>query len=267
MNFYIHKLDPIAFRIFDLPFPWYWLVYFFGYFFIIYRYNFLRKKFLTDISVQDFSDFAFLGFLVMLMGGKFFYILFYNFTYYASNWSRVFRIYEGGMSFHGALLSLGVFTYFFAKKRNLDFWKIGDIVTLNIGLVLFFGRIANFVNGELAGRVSNVAWAVIFPRYQDMMPRHPSQLYEAVLEGLLIFILLNRHQDDLKNDPGKTSIKFLAYYGFARFICEFFREPDHQIGMLSIFTIGQFYCLLMIIISIFMFVKKSNPRGDKKDNS
>lgn len=267
MNFYTHDLSPIAFSLFGLPFPWYWLVYFCGYFFIINRYNFLFKNNYTNVDPRDFYDFMFWGFFSMLLGGKISYILFYNFNYYSADWSRVFKIYEGGMSFHGALVASSVFCAWFSRKRNLDFWRLGDIVSLNIGLVLFFGRLANFVNGELAGRVTNVAWAVIFPRYRDLAPRHPSQIYEAFLEGLLIYWILNRSKNDLINSPGRASIRFLAFYGIARFFCEFFRQADIQIGLISIFTIGQIYCILMILVSFILFIKKSNENMKTKLSS
>lgn len=258
MSFYIHDFSPIAFNIFGLPFPWYWLVYFFGYFFIINRYNSLYKNNATTVAPSDFYDFVFFGFFSMLLGGKVSYILFYNFSYYQADFTRIFKIYEGGMSFHGALVAVAIFCVWFSRRRNLSFWRLSDIVSLNIGLVLFFGRLANFVNGELAGRVTKMPWAIIFPRYQDMTPRHPSQIYEAFLEGLLIYLILNRSKKDLINNPGRVSIRFLAFYGVARFICEFFREADIQIGFISIFTIGQIYCVLMILCSLILFIKKSN---------
>lgn len=257
MSYYVHDLDPIAFEIFGMPFPWYWLVYFLGYFWVYFCVKYLIRKNLSSLKFEIVHNYLFYGFLILLFSGKLFYILFYNLNYYINNPVEIFALWKGGMSFHGALVGSAIWTWFYARKKSLDFFQLTDPVCTGIPLVLFFGRLANFINGELAGRVTDISWAVIFPKLYDSQPRHPSQVYEAILEGLLLFTILWLSKGNLNRKVGYQSIIFLAGYGVARFIAEFFRNADPQIGyFMGYFTIGQFYCLLMIAISIFIFTKK-----------
>lgn len=250
MNHYVHNLDPIAFSLFGLPFPWYWLVYFFGYFFIL---NIFKKK--SNLPYKLRIDYVFFGFFAMVFGGKIFYILFYNFNYYLNDPSRLLRVYEGGMSFHGALIGAFLFTKWFSKKNKVSAWSLCDLVVTYIPVVLFFGRLANFINGELAGRVSNVPWAVIFPRYSDHLARHPSQIYEAIGEGIILFIIMNFKKQHLTVEA-LQSAKFLFFYGIIRFVVEFFREADLQMGYFSFLTVGQIYCLIMIILAAYIYKRR-----------
>jgi len=256
MDFYVHHINPIAFHFFGMPFAWYWLVYFCGYFLVLYSLKFIEKEYQL-LSFFEFQRYLFGGFFSMLAGAKIFYILFYNFGYYLDDPSRILKIWEGGMSFHGALIGSCLWTYFFSRKQRVSFWKYSDLVVTSIGLVLFFGRLANFINGELAGRVSTLPWAVVFPRYGDGLARHPSQIYEALLEGFLLFLIMWRGRKFLL-EPGRQSVRFLFFYGLFRFICEFVRAPDSQIGYLLGLTIGQFYCLAMIGISFLIFTRSRN---------
>jgi len=257
MKYYVHNLDPIAFEIFGMPFPWYWLVYFAGYFWIFFGLRHLAKKELLSAKFEIFQNYLFYGFLILLLSGKAFYILFYNLDYYLSNPSDIFSIWKGGMSFHGALLGCAAWTIFYSRKHKKNFWIFSDPLCTLTPLVLFFGRIANFVNGELAGRQTDVTWAVIFPKLYDQSPRHPSQIYEAFLEGLLLFLILWFGKSRLSK-PGVQSAIFLFGYGLARFVIEFFRLPDPQIGyFFEYFSIGQFYCLIMVAAGLVIFKRAS----------
>lgn len=253
MSYYTHSLDPIAFEVFGMPFPWYWLVYFLGYFWVQYFVKSLIKKKLISIDPTLFFQYIFYGFLVLIFSGKLFYILFYGFSHYLENPQDIFAIWKGGMSFHGALIGCGIWSYIYARKHKLNFWQLTDPVAMAVPFVLFFGRMANFINGELAGRVTNVAWAVIFPKLYDLEPRHPSQIYEAILEGIVLFSILWIRRKNLSS-PGEQTLLFVFGYGLMRFLVEFFRMPDPQIGYLfGFFTIGQLYCVLMMGFSLFLW--------------
>jgi len=258
MNYYVHNLNPIAFEIFGMPFPWYWLVYFLGYFWVYFSVRYLVKEGISRINFEEFQNFLFYGFLVLLFSGKVFYILFYNLNHYLDHPQDILAIWKGGMSFHGALIGCGIWTLYYTRKLARSFWSFADTMCLVTPFVLFFGRIANFINGELAGRVTDVSWAVIFPKLYDTSPRHPSQIYEALLEGLLLFAMMWLLKKKLSRE-GFLSALFLIGYGVGRFIVEFFRMPDPQIGyLLTYFTIGQVYCLLMIFVgALILKIKRS----------
>lgn len=259
MTHYVHDLSPIAFHLFGLPMPWYWLVYFLGYFWILWFCNYLIDRGYSDLNKKDLFSFLFPGFFILLLSGKVFYILFYNPSFYMKNPQKIFAIWEGGMSFHGALLGCALWTYIYSIKNGFSFLRLCDTVITGVPLVLFFGRLANFANGELAGRVSDVAWAVIFTKFYGSVPRHPSQIYEAILEGLLLFVVLFATRKKLRIAGFQSSL-FLMGYGLARFFVEFFRMPDPQIGyLLGIFTIGQFYCLMMIVLGAYIYRSKVSP--------
>ncbi|EQC45523.1 prolipoprotein diacylglyceryl transferase [Bacteriovorax sp. Seq25_V] len=253
MSYYVHNLSPIAFHLFGMPFAWYWLVYFCGYFWVLYSLKLIKQE-SHQISAVDFQNYLFIGFFSMLLGGKFFYILFYNLSYYVEEPSRIFKIWEGGMSFHGAIIGSCAWTFIYAKIKKISFWKLTDLVVTSVPLVLLFGRLANFINGELAGRISTLPWAVVFPRYADGLARHPSQIYEAMLEGAVLFMIMWRGRKFL-SEAGRQSVRFLFFYGLFRFICEFFRAPDIQIGYIAGLTIGQFYCLAMMLIAFVIFTR------------
>lgn len=256
MNFYVHDLSPIAFSILGLDIPWYWLSYFLSYFIILYCSLSLIEEKELKVGKRTFLSYMFFGFFTMLIFSKLFYVFFYHPSYYLQDLSRVFKVWHGGMSFHGALIGVIVWTYFFSKKIKASFWYFTDIVATYAGIGIFLGRLANFFNGELAGRVSTAPWAMVFPRLYDYNPRHPSQIYQALLEGLLLFIIMNHYKKDIYQ-RGRQSIRFLFFYGALRFLCEFFREPDKQIGLISHLSMGQIYCLVMMFLSFFLFVRKA----------
>ena len=170
------------------------------------------------------------------------------------------KVWKGGMSFHGALLGIVIGTYFFCKTRGIVTFFLLDVVACVSPIGLFLGRIANFINGELVGKVTDVAWSVIFPSV-DMLTRHPSQLYEAVLEGIILFIILNIIVFKQKYKIGTCSYLFLINYGVFRIISEYFREPDPQVGyLLDLFSMGTFLSILMILAGFFILLtlKKKN---------
>jgi phosphatidylglycerol:prolipoprotein diacylglycerol transferase len=191
-----------------------------------------------------------------VLGGRLGFVLFYNFDYYLQNPSQVLQVWHGGMSFHGGLAGIILATYLYARRHGLKFLTLMDIVAAVGPVGLFFGRIANFVNGELYGRASDVAWAVVFPRGGNV-PRHPSQLYEAGLEGIVLLCVLMPAVWKFRSfgRPGFTGALFLAGYGLARFIVEFFREPDAQLGYLwGGATMGQLLSLPMIAVGVVCMI-------------
>ena len=200
-------------------------------------------------SSREIDDFLVWAMLGIVLGGRLGFVLFYNLPFYIQNPVQILQIWHGGMAFHGGLIGIITATYTFARRRELKFLTLMDIVAAVGPVGLFFGRIANFVNGELYGRASDVAWAVMFPRGGNV-PRHPSQLYEAGLEGIVLLSVLMIAVWKFRTFkwPGFTGSLFVFGYGLARFIVEFFREPDAQIGYLwGGISMGQLLSLPMIL--------------------
>ena len=194
------------------------------------------------------------------MGGRIGYVIFYNFEYYISNPLEIIKVWEGGMSFHGALLGIIFGTYLFSKKKEVSTFFMLDIIACVAPIGIFLGRIANFINGELIGKVTDVSWYVIFPMV-DTLPRHPSQIYEAILEGLVLFLILNILVFKKKYKVGSSSCLFLIYYGIFRISAEIFREPDIHLGYLFGFlSMGTMLSFLMILsgLVILNILKKKN---------
>lgn len=251
---YVHNLDPIAFYLDGVGVAWYWLVYLAGFFFVFYGgLQVIKTRSHSLIRESDFADYMAFGWLGLITGSRVWYVLFYNFEYFSKHPAEILRIWNGGMSFHGALVGVALSFFAVSRVKKQPFWPVCDLVALLTPFVLMFGRITNFINGELAGRVTDVKWGVIFPRYIDNLPRHPSQLYQAFSEGLLLFVLLATQRKRL-NRPGQMSGLFLVGYGGFRFLTEFFRMPDPQIGYLAMgLTVGQLYCLVMVIVGGLIF--------------
>ena len=258
---YTHNLDPILFEFGFISIRWYSLAYIFG---ILIGW-WLGKKILikktnstTSSLKEEFDNLITYLIIGIVLGGRLGYVFFYNLNFYLENPLQILMLWEGGMSFHGALIGVILVTYYFAnsKERNLNTFFLLDIIACVTPIGLFFGRIANFINGELVGKVTNVSWAVIFPNI-DNLPRHPSQLYEALLEGLLLLIIMLTliSKKDYKN--GTCSCAFLILYGFFRIFCEMFREPDIQIGYLfDLISMGTMLSIVMIVVGSFIFIKK-----------
>ena len=192
----------------------------------------------------------------MLLGGRIGYVLFYNLGYYLSNPLDILKIWEGGMSFHGALAGIILGTYWFSIKKNIPTFFLLDIISFVAPIGIFFGRIANFINGEFVGKTTDVAWGVIFPNI-DSNIRHPSQLYEAFFEGIVLFIIMNFILFRKNYKTGTCSYFFLIFYGIFRIFSEFFREPDIQIGYLfNLISMGTILSFFMILAGTIIFFKK-----------
>ncbi|MFZ8864626.1 MAG: prolipoprotein diacylglyceryl transferase [Rickettsiales bacterium] len=252
---YIHDLDPIIFNIGPLALRWYSLAYIISFILGFYYILFLVKKYSLKITnKKDLEDLIFQIICGVIIGGRLGYVLFYNFGYYFNNLLEIFYIWQGGMSFHGGMIGFTLAVLFHAKKLQKPFLAYMDILALAVPIGLFFGRIANFINGELYGRVTSVKWAVIFPE-AGLVARHPTQLYEAFFEGLVAFIILYYlySKAGFRAKSGKIAGSFLVIYSVSRIFVEFFRVADSQIGyFFNIFTMGQILSLPMFCLGIYL---------------
>ena len=253
---FTHNLDPIIFNFGVISIRWYSLAYVLGIIIgwwlgkkLILSKNYLFKQ---KFDLKHFDDLITYLIISIIIGGRLGYVFFYNINYYVDNPIDIFKIWEGGMSFHGALIGIILGTYFFSVRRKIETLILLDVIACVSPIGIFFGRIANFINGELVGKVSYVPWSVIFPNV-DLMPRHPSQLYEAVLEGLILFFILNIIFLKKKYKIGSCSYLFLIFYGIFRIISELFREPDIQLGYIYNFaSMGSILSLIMIFSGLAM---------------
>ncbi|MDQ0327506.1 phosphatidylglycerol:prolipoprotein diacylglycerol transferase [Rhodopseudomonas julia] len=250
------KIDPVAVEIGPLAVRWYGLAYFVG---ILLGWWYARRQAgnprlwqggRAPLTAADLDDFVLWITVGIILGGRLGYALFYQPDHFLNEPLAFFRLWEGGMSFHGGLIGTIVAMMAFSWKRGLPLMSLFDVVSTAVPFGLFFGRIANFINGELFGRPTDVPWAMIFPGGGGA-PRHPSQLYEAALEGVLLFLilrLLTHHFRSLRY-PGLTSGAFLIFYGSFRIFVEFFRQPDPQLGFIAAFlTMGMILSVPMILI-------------------
>ena len=257
---YTHNLDPILFELGYITIRWYSLAYIAG---ILVGWwlgrKIISKKFRNlqfKFNFEDFDNFITYIIISLILGGRIGYILFYNFEYYLMNPLETFKIWQGGMSFHGALLGVILGAYLFSIKKNIPVFFLLDIIACVSPIGIFFGRVANFINGELIGKSTNLFWGVIFPKV-DNIARHPSQLYEAVLEGVLLFIIMNFFLFRKNYKIGTCSYLFLIFYGCFRIFSEFFREPDLQIGyVLNLTSMGTILSIFMILAGLIIFYKK-----------
>ena len=253
---FIHNLNPIIVNFGFLEVRWYSLAYIIGIFFGFYYAQHLIKKYWNkeNINIKNFDNFLIYVILGIILGGRTGYILFYNFNYYLHNPIEVLFLWQGGMSFHGGAIGVYIATIFFAKKSKIKILVLTDIITCVAPFGIFLGRIANFINGELYGKKTFSEYGVVFPKI-DMEPRHPSQLYEAFLEGLLLFLLLNlilKHKKKLFN--GELSCYFLIFYSIFRIASEVFREPDKHIGYVIFnLSLGTCISLCFLIFGIIAF--------------
>ena len=253
---FINDFDPVAFNILSLEIRWYSLSYIFG---IIFGWLYCKKKLITSTSFKKkFDDYIFYIILGIIVGGRLGYVLIYNIKYYINNPLEILMIWNGGMSFHGALIGIIVVTYLFSKKNEINTFYLLDLVALSSPIGIFFGRISNFINSELYGRETEVFWSVKFISI-DNINRHPSQLYEAILEGLILFIILNYLISKVNKKDGYISSLFLIFYSIFRFLTEFFREPDLHIGLLIFnLSMGQLISIIFLISGIILWRSKKN---------
>ena len=262
----VHNIDPVFYDLGILQIRWYSLAYIFG---IIIGWFYAKKiikelnKYNNPKSIKptDFDDLIIYLVIGIILGGRLGYIFFYNLEYYSKNLLDVFMIWEGGMSFHGGLLGVITATLIFTKINKTNFFIFTDIISCVAPIGIFFGRIANFINGELYGKVSTLPWSVIFPSGGNIS-RHPSQIYEALLEGFILFIVLNFFAIKKKMllRPGYISVLFLTVYSILRIIGENFREPDKHLGyVLNNLSMGSLLSLITFFIGLIIiyFLKKN----------
>lgn len=245
-------IDPVLIEIGPFAIRWYALAYVVG-LVLGWRYMLhLARRIpgtMNELQVDDFLLWATLG---VVLGGRIGYVLFYNASYFFNHPLQIFAVWQGGMSFHGGLIGVITALILFCKLRRLSILRVGDLLVCAVPIGLLLGRIANFINGELFGRASDAPWAMVFPN-GGPIPRHPSQLYEAFTEGLVLFLLLwwMAHFTRAPQRPGLIAGTFLVGYGIARSSMEFFREPDRQLGFLfGATTMGQLLSLPLIIAGL-----------------
>lgn len=255
--YYQHSIDPIFLSL--EPFiniHWYGMMYIFAFFFGWAIALYFAKQPHSNFTKHDVEDLITYIILGVILGGRLGYVLFYDFPYYSAHPDEIFKIWQGGMSFHGGFLGVLIMSLYWAQKNKKDYIELTDFIAPCVPLGLFFGRIGNFINGELWGKESTLPWAVIFPGGGNV-PRHPSQLYEAGLEGFVLFCVLFFLAK--KNPPkGYISAIFCIGYALARCLVEFFRIPDPQYGyFLGFITMGQILCLPMFLIGfILLYLSK-----------
>jgi phosphatidylglycerol---prolipoprotein diacylglyceryl transferase len=262
-----HNINPTIFKIGFLEIRWYGLMYIISF---ILGYILLKKFFqIRKIAIdkEKYDNLLFYIMLGVIIGGRLGYILFYNLPFYLDNPLNILKVWLGGMSFHGGALGVIVFGFIFCRKNKLNFMQMADPAMPIVSLGLLLGRLGNFINGELYGKVSSLPWAMVFPG-SDGKPRHPSQLYEAFLEGILLFLISYLILKYSKRE-GVVFWSWIGFYGLFRFLVEFVREPDAHLGYIFwFFTMGQILSLLMIIVSIaaLILLLKRN-RENVEENS
>jgi|TARA_X000000368_G_C23041926_1_gene717347 prolipoprotein diacylglyceryl transferase len=247
---FINNFDPVAFQVFSVDIRWYSLSYIFG---LIFGWIYCQKILIKDnLKKKLFDDYILYIIIGIIIGGRLGYVIIYNPIYYIENLKEILMIWNGGMSFHGALIGITISTIIFCKKNNENIFYFLDLVSLSAPIGIFFGRISNFINSELYGRETDVVWSVKFIQV-DNLDRHPSQIYEAFFEGIVLFIILNFLYKKSIYRPGIISSLFLIFYSIFRFTIEFLREPDAQIGLVySNMTMGQIISILTIMIGLIL---------------
>jgi len=271
-------IDPIIFSIGPVSLRWYGTMYLIGFLAAMFMANKAADRSNGLWTRDQVSDLLFYGFLGVILGGRVGYVLFYQFEYFLSDPLYLLEIWQGGMSFHGGLLGVILAIFIFARKTNKSFLAVGDFVAPLVPIGLGMGRLGNFINAELWGRQTDVSWAMVFPTDPLQVPRHPSQLYEFALEGVILFAILyiiSRKTRSL----GLASGAFLIGYGVFRSIVEFFREPDAHLGLyFSFISKGQILSIPMILVGILIIylgylsqqksaIAQGNSAQDKKSHT
>jgi len=247
-------INPVAFKLGPLSVHWYGLMYLFSFViaWVLLRYR--VKKFNLNWTSDQITDLVFYGALGVVLGGRIGYILFYNFSYYLQYPLKIFAVWDGGMSFHGGMIGVFLAIWAWCLRFKVPYFQVTDFIAPIVPIGLAAGRVGNFINGELWGRVTNVPWAMIYPQV-DNLPRHPSEIYEFLLEGVVLFIILWIYSS---KRPPRIAVSgvFLIFYGAFRFTCEFFRQPDQQLGFVAFnwLTMGQLLCVPMILLGIILMV-------------
>ena len=254
---FINNFDPVAIQIFSIEIRWYSLAYIFG---ILLGWLYCKKILIKDKNISKlFDDLISYVIIGIILGGRLGYVIFYNLEYFSNNPIEILMIWQGGMSFHGGLLGVLASTIIYTKKHNVNKFIFLDLIAGSAPIGIFLGRIANFINSELYGRETDILWSVIFAKI-DNITRHPSQIYEALLEGvILFFILFFFIKKNYLLKPGLISSLFLIFYSLFRFLVEFFRVPDEQVGFIYLnLTIGQIISLIFLSFGFYLFFIKKN---------
>ena len=254
------QIDPVAFSIGPLTVYWYGLMYLvgFGSAWLLGRWR--VKRGLTRVTLADFEDMLFLAMLGAVIGGRLGYTLFYQPGYYLQHPLEIAFIWQGGMSFHGGLLGVLASLWWFGHRKQYRFLELGDLVAPLVPLGLAAGRLGNFINGELWGRPTDLPWGMVFPAARDGIARHPSQLYQFALEGVLLFVIVWWFASKPRI-TGQVSAVFLVGYGVLRFIAEFGREPDAWLGLLwANLSMGQWLCIPMVGAGVWLYRASSKTK-------
>ncbi|NVK00064.1 MAG: prolipoprotein diacylglyceryl transferase [Oceanospirillaceae bacterium] len=258
---WLHEIDPIALGLGPLQIHWYGLMYLlaFGSAWMLGGYR--ARKMGSGWSEKQLSDLIFYCAIGVILGGRMGYVLFYHFDYFLQDPLWLFAIWEGGMSFHGGLLGVVAVILWFSRREGKTLLQLGDFVAPLVPLGLAAGRIGNFIGGELWGRATDQSWGVIFPRAGDQLARHPSQLYQALVEGVLLFALVWIYSNKPRK-PGSVAGLFLVGYGIARSSVEFFREPDAHLGLIGfdLLSMGQLLSLPMVVVGLILLLRPEAKR-------
>ncbi len=241
---FINNFDPIAFQVFSLEIRWYSLAYIFG---LIFGWIYCKKILIENLKIKKlFDDYIVYLILGIIIGGRLGYVFIYNPFYFLENFHEIPMLWNGGMSFHGGLIGVIFATILFCKKNDQEVFYFLDLVALSAPIGIFLGRIANFINSELYGRVTDVFWSVKFIQV-DNLNRHPSQIYEAIFEGIVLLFVLNIFYKKFSPKSGVISSIFITLYSLFRFFIEFTREPDPHLGLVAFsFSMGQIISILLI---------------------
>ena len=254
------KIDPVAFSIGPIKVHWYGLMYLVGFVSAWGLALFRIARYKLDWTKEQVDDLIFYAACGVILGGRLGYMLFYTGGDFFHRPWIFFKLWDGGMSFHGGLVGVILALMYFGKKINKPFWQIADFAAPLVPIGIAAGRLGNFINGELWGRITDVPWAMVY-YHVDSNPRHPSQLYEFFLEGIVLFVITWWYASK-ERAAGKVSAIFLISYGLLRFIAESFRQPDSQLGFIAFgwLTMGQLLSLPMVIggLAILVYVKKKN---------
>lgn len=253
---YVHNLSPVLFNLGPLQLRYYGLMYVLGFLFVYFVLDYFIKKGRLGITKNDLSDLMSYLIIGVIVFARLFYILFYNLGYYLSNPLEILMLWHGGLSFHGGLVGAVIAGLVFCRIKKVKFYDLADVVVIPLGVALFLGRVGNFINGELYGRITDLPWAVKFQGVEGY--RHPSQLYEAGKNLILFFTQWSIKDKQLPS--GFRFWLFVVMYSSLRFSIEFFREPDVQIGFIYGLTLGQWINLVMFTIGLIFFVKVNKKK-------
>ena len=248
---FINNFDPVALQVFSLEIRWYSLAYIFG---LIFGWIYCKKLIIKDQNIKKlFDDYITYLIIGIILGGRLGYVFIYNPKYFLNNLHEIPMIWNGGMSFHGALIGIVLTSFIFCKIYKQDLFYFTDLVAISAPIGIFFGRVANFINSELYGRETDIIWSVKFIQI-DNLNRHPSQIYEALFEGIILFIILRFFYNKYSKNTGLISSLFVIFYSVFRFLIEFTRSPDLQLGLIIFnLTMGQIISVIFLLSGLYLF--------------